>query len=307
VTETTRIEGYEAIRLRSTSADVDATFVPHAGMLGASLRDGGVELLGRRLGVERYAKAGKTMGIPLLYPWANRLAADEYTVAGRTVRLAPDDPLVQRDGHGLPMHGLRGGARYWRAHGDEASLTAELDYGAHPDLLAIFPFPHALALDVALRERTLTLRTTLTATGDLAVPVSFGFHPYLRLAGVAREEWEIVLPAMSHLEHDERSIPTGAATPQGAWSGRLGSRTFDDGYTDLETGASFSVSGGGRRVTVGFEEGFPDAQVFAPDSDDVICFEPMTARANALCTGDVTLVAPGERYTAAFSITVEGA
>jgi aldose 1-epimerase len=308
VTETTTtIEGYEAIRLRSPSADLEATFVPRAGMLGASLRDAGVELLGRRFGVRRYAEDGKTMGIPLLHPWANRLARDEYTIAGRSVRLAPGEPLVQRDEHGLPIHGLMGGARHWRARGDGASLRAELDYGAHPDLLAIFPFPHALALDVAVRDRILTVRTTLTATGDVAVPVAFGFHPYLKLADVARADWEVALPAMTRLEHDARSIPTGASTPSPAWSDRLGERTFDDGYSGLEPGASFAVSGGGRRITVRLDEGFPDAQVFAPSSDDVVCFEPMTAPANALVTGDLELVPPGESYSATFSISVEDA
>jgi aldose 1-epimerase len=30
------------------------------------------------------------MGIPLLYPWANRLSAKTYDVDGETVTLAPD-------------------------------------------------------------------------------------------------------------------------------------------------------------------------------------------------------------------------
>ena len=57
-------------------------------------------------------------------------------------------------------------------------------------------------------------------------------------------------------------------------------------------------------MTVRFEEGYPVAQVFAPRSAHVICFEPMTAPTKALATGDrLTLVAPGERYRATFSIT----
>jgi galactose mutarotase-like enzyme len=39
---------------------------------------------------------------------------------------------------------------------------------------------------------------------------------------------------------------------------------------------------------------------------DVVCFEPMTAPANALTTGErLTLLPPGARYAAAFSISVE--
>jgi aldose 1-epimerase len=312
LTQPTRVEGYEAIRLRSTSAHLDATFVPRAGMVGASLRDGGEELLGRGLGVHCYARGGTTMGIPLLHPWANRLAGDEYRVNGTAVRLPHDSRLVARDEHGLPIHGLLGGSPHWRlrravADGTGAwALAAELDFAAHPELLAAFPFPHRLALDVALRRRTLTVRTTLTATGDHPVPVAFGFHPYLRLPGVAREQWVVELPAMRHLELDDRSIPTGASHARPAQAGPLGERTFDDGYVDVPARAEFVLAGGGRRVTVRFDEGYPVAQVFAPATEDVVCFEPMTAPTNALATGyRLTTAAPGQRYTATFSITVE--
>jgi aldose 1-epimerase len=316
LTHPTHVEGYDAIRLRSASGHLDATFVPAAGMVGASLRDGGEELLGRGLGVHCYARGGTTMGIPLLHPWANRLAADEYRVNGTAVRLRPNSALVARDEHGLPIHGLLGGSPHWAlrhsngsGNGDGAwALSAEIDFGAHPELLEAFPFPHRLALDIALRRRTLTVRTTLTATGEHAVPVSFGFHPYLRLAGVARKDWHIELPAMRHLQLDARSIPTGASRPVAAAAGPLGVRTFDDGYVDVPEGAEFVVAGGGRRITMRLEQGYPAAQVFAPATDDVICFEPMTAPTNALNSGDrLSLVTPGGRYTATFSITVERA
>jgi aldose 1-epimerase len=308
LTHPTHVEGYDAIRLRSASAHLDATFVPAAGMVGASLRDGGEELLGRGLGVHCYARGGTTMGIPLLHPWANRLAFDGYRVNGTAVRLDPSSPLVQRDDHGLPIHGLLNGSPRWRRTSapDGWGLSAELDFGAHPDLLAAFPFPHRLRLDVALRRRTLTVRTTMTATGDVAVPVAFGFHPYLRLPDVARERWHVELPAMRHLELDANSIPTGASRAMPAQAGRLGTRTFDDGYVDVPPGAAFVLSGGTRRIVVRFDEGYPAAQVFAPTASDVICFEPMTAPANALGTGErLALVAPGARYTATFSIAVE--
>jgi aldose 1-epimerase len=307
LTDPTRVEGYEAVRLRSSSAHIDATFVPEVGMVGASLRDRGAELLYANGGLHRYARGGSTMGIPLLHPWANRLAGDGYRVNGTAVRLDPTSPLLQRDDHGLPIHGLLNGSPRWHRvpAPDGWGLSAELDFGAHPDLLAAFPFAHRLRLDVALRRRTLTVRTTLTASGDVPVPVAFGFHPYLQLPDVPRERWRIELPAMRHLELDALSIPTGASRPMPAQAGRLGATTFDDGYLDVPAGAQFVLAGGTRRITVRFDEGYRVAQVFAPAAADVVCFEPMTAPPNALATGDrLPLVQPGGRYTAAFSITV---
>ena len=46
-------------------------------MIGTSLADDGVELLGQRRGLDAYVTDGKTMGIPMLYPWANRLSGSK--------------------------------------------------------------------------------------------------------------------------------------------------------------------------------------------------------------------------------------
>ena len=302
-----RVEGFDTLVLRSESTDLEATFVPGAGNVVLSLRDAGQELLGAGKGLRRYAEHGSTMGIPLLHPWANRLDGDTYEAAGRRVTLPPDAPLVHREEHGLPIHGLLGGSPLWEVErsGDSA-LRAELDFGAHPQLLAAFPFPHRLAVDATLFGRTLTMRTTLTPTGPGSVPVSFGYHPYLRLPDVPRDRWRVSLPAMRHVELDDRGIPTGRTERHPSLAGPLGTQTFDDGFIDLQPGATFGLAGGGRRIEVCFDDGYPVGQVFAPKTQDVICFEPMTAPVNALVTGNrLPLVGPGERYTAAFSITVD--
>ena len=94
------------VTLRDPSAPVTAEFVPEAGMIGISLQDTGVELLGQRRGLDAYVSAGKTMGIPILYPWANRLGADTYTAKGATVTLTPGENGVRPDPAGLPIHGV---------------------------------------------------------------------------------------------------------------------------------------------------------------------------------------------------------
>jgi galactose mutarotase-like enzyme len=66
---------------------------------------------------------------------------------------------------------------------------------------------------------------------------------------------------------------------------------------------TFALSGGGRRIEVAFEQGYGFAQVYAPDVEDVICFEPMTAPADALRHSPAT-VAPGESFAARFSVSV---
>ena len=215
--------------------------MPDAGMIGISLTDSGVQLLGQRRGLDAYVSDGKTMGIPILYPWANRLGANTYTAEGTTVTLF---------------------------------------------------------------ERTLRVRTAVTPTGDRAVPLCFGFHPYLQLPDAPRDQWIIETPPMRHLQLDGRGLPTGEAVDQHASTEPLGDKAFDDGYDEVADGAVFAVSGGGRRVEVHFEEGYPAGQIFAPPGETVICFEPMTAPTDALRRGGYRSARPGEPAVAQFSIRV---
>jgi aldose 1-epimerase len=303
-----RFDGCEAVTL--AAGELEATFVPARGMVGVSLRHAGEELIDRRAGLSAYVGRGAVMGIPFLHPWANRLAGFSYSLHGRDVRLPPGPPLVHCDEHGLPIHGLLAASRYWEvaaleADGTAARVRAVLDFAAHPELMAAFPFPHEVQLEAALTTDGLTITTRVRATGGAPVPVSFGFHPYLRLPGADRSGCRVALPARRHLLLDDRGVPTGQGEGEPATAFELGDRVFDDGYDRLADGAEFSVSGGGRTITVRFERGYPVGQVFAPAGSSFICFEPMTAPTNALRSGvGLRRVIPGREFTAAFSIVV---
>jgi aldose 1-epimerase len=292
------------VTLSDPSSRLEAQFVPGAGMIGISLTDSGVELLGQRRGLDAYVADGKTMGIPILYPWANRLGANTYTAEGTTVTLTPGQHGVRADPNGLPIHGVLAAYPNWRVTHESANeLTAEVDFGSQ-DLLASFPFPHRLALTVTLFERTLRLRTSVTPSEDRPVPLCFGFHPYLQLPDAPRDQWIIETPPLRHLRLDGQGLPTGEVARQPAISEPLGDTAFDDGYDEVAEGAVFAVSGGNRRIEVHFEEGYPAAQIFAPPSESVVCFEPMTAPTDALRRGGYRTAEPGEWGVAQFSIRV---
>jgi len=289
------------------AGDLEATFDPGAGMIGTSLRHRGDELLEQRDGLDAYVKSAKTFGIPLLHPWANRIDGPRYSVAGKDVELDLNSPLVHTEDNGLPIHGLASACPYWEVVGrDTDGLHARLDYGAHEDLLAGFPFPHTLEIEISLDPDALHHTTRLTATTDQPVPVSFGYHPYLTLPGVAREDFLVTFPVRRQMLLDDRGIPTGTDEVANIPPGALGDRTYDDGFSELREPIEFGLEGGGRRIGVRFDEGYPYAQVWAPPGEQFICYEPMTAPTNALVDGGeaLRLVPPGERYRAAFSITV---
>ena len=304
------VEGVSALTL-ATDAGLEAAFVPSAGMVGCSLRDHGEELLGQRGGLRHYIEQRSTMGIPLLYPWANRVAETRFPVAGREVVLDSRRVHLSLGPGGLPIHGLLAAADGWEVDRHEAVgsggvLAATFDFAAHAELIAAFPFPHRVGWEATLEDTTLTIATTIDASGDVAVPVSFGYHPYLRLPGVDRADWEVTIPVRERLQLDRRMIPTGERQPVDVKAGPLGERTFDNEYLAPPDDAPFVLAGGGRRIELCVGPGFRFAQVYAPSDDDVVAFEPMTAPTNALVTGgpDLALVEPGGRYKAIFSITV---
>ena len=305
------VDGLEALVLTAPHAAVEASFVPGAGMVGCSLRHRGDELLGQRGGLSRYVAERSTMGIPLLYPWANRLGARRFEVAGRTVDVDAAQPPPKADPNGLPIHGLLGAAPGWQvgdrtALADGGRIVARFDFAAHAELVRAFPFPHELEVDATLTGARLEIATTVKPTGDVSVPIAFGYHPYLRLPNVERSGWNLTIPVIERLPLDDGMLPTGEREPVEPFEGRLGSRTFDDAYVAPASAQPFVVAAANRRIEVQFDSGYPYAQVYAPPDDDVIAVEPMTAPTNALVAGGSVLpaAAPGESFRAAFSVTV---
>jgi galactose mutarotase-like enzyme len=288
---------------------LQATFVPGAGMVGSSLRHRDEELLVQRGGLDAWRGTGRSFGLPLLHPWANRLRDWRYAAAGRAVEIQRDRGTVRSDPNGLPIHGALAAAEDWEvtdcgADGDAAWLAAELDYGRRDDRLAVFPFPHRLGLEVRVRDDAVEVTTALTATGETDVPLAFGWHPWLRLPGVPRAEWRLELPERVHWALDARGLPTGGRTECAAEAAPLAERVLDDHFAVAEH-ARFTVAGGDREIAVQWTGGYRFAQVFAPAELDVICLEPMMALVAALSTGDeLPLLAPGASVSAGFRIVV---
>jgi aldose 1-epimerase len=288
------------------AGDLEAVFLPGYGMLGASLRHRGVELLGRVQDLTTAAAEGSTAGIPLLHPWANRLAGSHYRAAGREVTLDLASPFLHFDAHGLPIHGVPWSHLAWElTESSPDGLTARLAW-TRGELLAIFPFPHRLEMAVTLSPEGLTLETRLFAGLDGPVPVSFGFHPYFVLPGLPRAEWRLKLPPMRMLGLDPRGIPTGEEEPFVGHDAGLGELDFDNGFAIHEDHPAFSLAGAGRRITVELLAGYRYAQVYAPKDQNYIALEPMTAPTSALTSGrGLTLVQPGGQFSTSFKIRVE--
>lgn len=288
-----------AVELQSGATT--AVVVPELGMLVASFVVDGVELIARPGGLGAY-RAGHTTAVPLLYPWANRLARRSYRAADATVSLR-GLPL-HTDANRLPIHGTMTARPDWEVIAVGAGkLRARFDFGAHPDLLASFPFPHELEVAVSVTRGRLRVQTAVRASGGCAVPVSFGWHPYWKVPG-PRGSWIVGLSDVAHLRLDRRGIPTGGSHAEPRGVAPLRGRELDDLYAFSGPRRSATLEGGGRRLRLDLDAGYPYLQIYAPGDGRFCCLEPMTAPTNALVTGDHRVVPAGEAFTATFVATV---
>jgi aldose 1-epimerase len=289
--------------------ELRASFVPAAGMIGCSLTHRGEELLVQREGLAGWRGTGRSFGLPLLHPWANRLRDWRYAAAGRAVTIDRSRGIVRADENDLPIHGALAAAEDWDltdagADAESAWLCAALDYSRRDDRLSVFPFRHTLELELGLQGDALTITTTLVPTGASAVPLAFGWHPWLRLPGVPRADWELALPERTRFELEGRNLPTGERTPLPAERMRFGDAALDAHFAVAQD-ARFVLAGGGREIAVEWAGGYRYAQVFAPTTLDVACLEPMMAPVAALSTGDdLELARPGERVSATLRVRV---
>ncbi len=300
------VEGWTGYEVSSGNGDLRVTVIPELAMLGVSLRHRGEEMLGRRGGVGAYADRGSTMGIPLLYPWANRLS--DLAAAGLMVDR--ESSLVRIDvGTGLPIHGLSLRRAPWSVRvestGRAATVAGTLSFDSSSALGRAFPYPHTLEVGYRMGDAALDITTTVVPTGAAALPISFGFHPYFAPPGAPRSRWELRASVTSRLELDDRVLPTGRVTEATGVDGPLGDRVLDDAFT-VRAPAEFVLSAGDREILVRFGPGYPITQLYAPMGEDLIAIEPMTAPADALVTRGSGLreVRPGERFSAGFSIAV---
>ena len=278
---------------------------PARGMLVSSLRRGGAEFLRLADNVRDAAVSNRLVGLPLLHPWANRLDGLRYAACGRTVTLPSDSPLLRYDDNGLPNHGVTWSRLPFAVASRDATHVDGVLRWDRPEWLALFPFPHRLHLRIALTDDALRVDATLHATGEIAVPACFGFHPYLGLPGSTRDEWRLRTPPLRHLRTDARLIPTGEARAFDGIDAPLSVLDLDDGYALGKTPAHITLSDARDAIGLEIGQGYAVLQVYAPRGAPYVCLEPMVAPANALGRGaDLRCVASGASFRTSFALRI---
>jgi aldose 1-epimerase len=276
------------------------------GIAIASLRYDGVEVLGRPGPRDIFGRDDVALGMPLLAPWANRLAVDQYVIGTHTADVRAAGAAAFRDSAGFPIHGFVARDPGWVVVSARRDLlVAERRWDAHGLRWPAFPVAHITRVTVGLSTSALTIATMLIALGDQPVPAAFGWHPYLAPPDAPRAGWILTVPSAQRWELDQRGIPRRLLPARSAERRRLDGYDYDDGFL-VDPAARTSVTTTEWMLTVRFEAGYRWLQLYAPHHRDVVCIEPMAAPTNALVSKTYLQYArPDAPFEARFSLGVQ--
>jgi aldose 1-epimerase len=231
-------------------------------------------------------------GIPVLFPFPNRIRHGEFTWEGKRYQLPRNDSSGQNAIHGFACR------HPWQVvdHGadeGEAWLTGE--YWAAkdaPDTLALWPADHRLRLTYRLTPGRLRLEAVVDNPEKKPLPFGLGFHPYFRVPLMEHgraEDVQLTLPVREAWQLRE-SLPTGVVEPLAvdfATPQPVSALTVDDVFTGLpEPEGGFRYGGalieGDTRLSLHFSRDFRELVVFTPPHRQAIALEPYTCTTDAV-------------------------
>ncbi len=312
------VDAIETIRLSDPSHGMEVSICPSVGNIAYDLRVNGQPILKSPPSLSEWKQKPSQNGIPFLGPWANRLDGDAYWANGKRYLLNPDVIEIRRDPNGLPIHGLLLFTSAWQVMGlaaDEhgAQVTSRLEYWKHPEWMAQFPFAHTVTMTHRLYGGILEVRTAIENHSADPMPLVIGFHPWYQIPETPRDRWKVHLPVREHFVLSPKLTPTGESKPIDFPDPTpLSGRQFDDVFGGVDSSAEFALEADGRKVSVRFGPKFPVAIVYAPNTPEVVCFEPMTGLTNGFNLAHQGIfkglqsIAPGATWTESFWIHPTG-
>lgn len=247
----------------------------------------------------------------VLVPWPNRIRDGIWRHDDAEYQLAITEPA-----RGNAIHGLLRYTEYAPVEQDRDSVT--LAATIHPQMG--YPFTVRTAVRYELVSDGLKVTHFLENVGGDPAPVAVGTHPFLKIGGVPTEDLVLRLDASSHIEVDDRLLPTGEVHVGGTeWDFREGRRVgdvqLDDAFGELGsvdgTVEHVLTAPDGRSVSVWADDEFAYVQVFTtgnyPGETTAIAVEPMTAPADAFNSGKgLRWLDPGEQWEVSWGIRFAG-
>jgi aldose 1-epimerase len=260
---------------------------------------------------EEFLKRPASFGIPILFPFPNRIRDGVFMFRGRRYEVNPTRHGFVRD-------------KAWKVLATGASdeegawIKSWLDATwYHNEVLGQFPFPFVVEVVYRLKDGRLTMETLVRNTGNQDMPCGFGVHPYFHCTEIGTIE----VPAQKRWELKD-SLPTGRLLDvDGGYdltrSRDLQDLVLDDIYTDLKPEEDRLVrcrltdGRAGMQTVIEFDaKQFPHLVVYTPpEPRRAICIEPYTCPTDAFNLEDrgvesnVIVLKPGGSFELTLAIS----
>lgn len=230
-------------------------------------------------------------GIPVLFPFPNRIRAGRFTWAGRDYQLPCNDSTKANAIHGFTP---RAQWRVLEFSADSVSAWLSAEFLISRDAPAsreLWPGDPRLAVTIRLSANSLRYESTVSNASSSPLPFGLGFHPYFaaspgdRVESPARQRWKLL-----------DGVPDGTMLPLDNAYDLRHARLFedlslDDVYTDFPATAADAdgliergrlLFDDGRTLRVRTSPAFRDLVLFTPPHRKAICFEPYTCPTDAV-------------------------
>jgi aldose 1-epimerase len=237
-------------------------------------------------------------GVPILYPFPNRIRDGKFRFEGKNYQLPLNDSAKANAIHGFaPRHAWS--VAGYNADGDSAWIHGDLHAAAAvPEAARLWPSDSILSVVCRLSEKALRLEMRVKNIGDGALPFGLGLHPYLRFpcADQGIDRFKLHAPARSIWKSID-NLPTGERRPipdELNWNSPKGLAgiQLDTPYSNLGAIAE-RADGMLQRACIGHAGlsgalqiwttgGFRESVLFTPAHRQAVCFEPYTCATDAV-------------------------
>lgn len=240
-------------------------------------------------------------GVPILFPFPNRIRAGKFSWEGKTYQLPLNDPSGKNAIHGFPVR------KPWRVAGvganqESAWLTGEF-VGSQdaPESKDLWPADYRLRVTYRLLPGTLRIEADVSNPDKVTLPFGLGYHPYFRVplvGGDRVEDYWVESSARELFELEPDGVPTGKrVVPDAARDLTRGCRftelTLDDLFTDLATPpgsaaglptwrAALRQAKSGVEVQILTSLSFRELVLFTPPHRHAVAIEPYTCATDAI-------------------------
>ncbi len=265
-------------------------------------------------------------GIPILFPFPNRIHGSEFSWDGQTYRMSAEDVGVDPNGHAIHGFCLD---RPWRIVDQGMDFVVgefKLSQDA-PERASLWPADFIIRIRYSVAGGPLRGDVTIINPDDKILPWGLGTHPYFKLPlSPASEPSRCLIESpVTQMWITENCLPNGETGPvppekalkDGAYFDVL---KLDDVYTGLEMDSNGLISviydeTAGLQVVQRCDRAFREMVAFTPADRAAICLEPYTCVTDAInldhanahsdvgTDAGLQVLAPGEETTLWFEIS----